>query len=247
MKRHWVFALAALVALPCVAQAQGDPGWGPVVRVTPFVGISPGFSQEGHATVLTAGGISSHEYRLEHGSSVLFGLNAEYRVWNRFSIIAGGAWSSRGQGRLIDFQDELVYDDQSGLEGSALWMAKAGLALRLREVRPDVQLRRLNASVFIAPALIHDRAKTSVFTPTAADNTVNHWGLNLGAEAEMPLANERLAFQLGFEDWIILWDEDNYADRVGGYVQLANPGAAVAIDADNSHLVVFRAGLSYRF
>ena len=247
MKRHWVFALAALVALPCAAQAQGDPGWGPVLRVTPYVGVSPGFSQEGFGSVLTAGGISSHPYRLEHGSSLLFGLNAEYRVWNRFAVVAGGAWSSRGQGRLIDFQDELVYDAQNGLEGSSLWMAKAGLALHLREVRPDMQLRRLNASVFVAPAFIHDVAKTSVFTPVGAEDHVNHWALNVGAEAELPIGNERLAFQLGFEDWITLWDEDNYGTRVGSYFQLANPGAAVAIDADNSHIVVFRAGLSWRY
>lgn len=247
MKRHWVLALLALVALPCVARAQGDPGWGPVFRVTPFVGLSPGFSQEGSATVLTAEGISSHPYRLEHGSSVLFGINGEYRVWNRFAIIAGGAWSSRGQGRLIDFQDELVYNEQNGLEGSNLWMAKAGLGMRLREVRPDVQLRRLNASLFVAPAIIHDRAKTSVFTPTEADNSVNHWALNLGADAELPLANDRLAFQLAFEDWIVLWDEDTYASRVGSYIQQTNPDAAIAIDPDNSHIVVFRAGLSWRF
>lgn len=247
MKRHWVLALAALVALPCVVQAQGDPGWGPVVRVTPFVGLSPGFSQEGHATVLVPEGLSSHAYRLEHGSSLLFGVNGEFRAWNRFSIIAGGAWSSRGQGRLIDFQDELIYDEQNGLEGSTLWMAKAGLGMRLREVRPDVQLRKLNASLFIAPALIHDRAKTSAFTPAAATNNVNHWALNLGADAEMPLANDRLAFQLAFEDWIVLWDEDNYGTRIAPYIQQAQPGAAVAIDADNSHIVIFRAGLSWRF
>jgi hypothetical protein len=246
MKRHWAFALAALVALPCVAQAQGDPGWGPVFRVTPFVGVSPGFSQEGFATVLTADGVSDHAYRLEHGASLLFGLNAEYRVWNRFSVIAGGAWSSRGQGRLLDFEDELLYDSRNGLEGSEFWMAKAGLAVRLREVRPDMQLRRLNASVFAAPAFIHDRAKTSSFTPTGATNSVNHWGLNLGAEAELPLANERMAFQLGFEDWIVLWDEEDYNPRIGSYIQLPNPGAASLIDPDNSHIVVFRAGLSWR-
>jgi hypothetical protein len=247
MKRHWVFALAALVALPCAARAQSDQGWGPVFRITPFIGVSPDFSQEGFAAVLTAGGISSHRYRLEHGSSVLFGVNGEYRVWNRFAIVAGGAWSSRGQGRLLDFEDELLYDNRNGLEGSSLWMAKAGLAVRLREVRPDMQLRRLNASIFAAPAFIHDVAKTSAFTPPNGDDTVNHWGLNLGAEAELPLANERMAFQLGFEDWITLWNEDDYSPRIGSYIQLPNPGAAVAIDADNSHIVVFRAGLSWRF
>lgn len=242
MKRHWVYALAALLALPCTARAQGDPGWGPILRITPVIGVSPGFSQEGVATVFD-NNLSAHEYRLEHGSSVLLGLNAEYRAWNRFAVLVGGMWSSRGDGRLIDFEDEIVYD----YEGSTLWLMKAGFALRLREVRPDLQLRRLNASVFVAPAMIIDNPKTSVFTPATSRANVTHYAVNMGAEAELPLTNDRLAFQLGFEDWLILWNEDDFGRRFAGYLQQRSPNAAVAIDPDNSHLVVFRAGMSWRF
>ena len=243
MKRHWVYALAALIALPCALQAQGDPGWGPVFRVTPFIGVSPGFTQEGIATVFTANGLNDHRYELEHGSSIAFGVNGEYRLWNRFGLVGGLTWSSRGQGRLIDFEDEFVRE----FEGTTLWMAKAGLAMRLREVKPDLQLRRLNASIHIAPAWIHDSPKTSVFTPGDAATSINHWGLNLGAEAELPLTNERLAFQLALDDWIVFWDEDKYSGRMQGYFQERISNASVAIDPDNSHVVIFRAGLSWRF
>lgn len=243
MKRHWVYALAPLFALPCAAQAQGDPGWGPTWRISPFVAASPGFSQEGFATIGTASSVSDHAYQLEHGSSVAFGVNAEYRAWNRFAVVVGGLWTSRGQGRLIDFDEEAYAD----FEGTTMWMAKAGLAMRLREVRPDLQMYKMNASIYIAPALIHDAPKSTVFTPQVSTAAINHWGLNLGAEAEMPLANQRLAFTAALEDWIILWNEGNYSERIGGYYQQSDPDVAVAVDPDNSHLVIFRLGLTYRF
>lgn len=244
MKRHWVYALATLFALPCAAQAQGDPGWGPLLRISPYVAVSPGFSQEGFATVFTNSSLGEVEYEIEHGSSLGFGLNAEYRVWNRFGVVVGGMWSSRGEGRLIDWTEEEVRE----FEGTTMWMGKAGLVMHLREVRPDLQLRRLNASIYVAPALIHDAPKSSPLTPMAATKSVNHWGLNLGAEAELPLANQRLAFTAGFEDWIIMWDEAKYSDRVEAYFRQRSGAsdADVAVDPDNSHLVIFRLGLTYR-
>jgi hypothetical protein len=242
MKRHWVLALATLVALPCMAQAQGDPGWGPYVRVTPWLGVSPGFTQQGEALVVDDDGFGSHPYELKYGSSVSAGLNVEVRVWNQFAVIGGAAWSSRGQGDLVNFEDELIYD----YEGSTLWIVKAGLAMRLREVRPDLQLRRLNASIFVAPAFIADIPKTTFLTPSGSGGNVHHFGINLGAEAELPLSNDRLAFQVGFEDYIIFWDDEDFSDRVGGYIRTSHPGAGIAIDTDNSHMVMLRFGLSYR-
>jgi len=242
MKRHWVLALVTVIALPCMAQAQGDPGWGPGVRVTPWLGVSPGFTQQGLATVFDDDGFSNHPYELKYGSSVAAGLNVEVRLINQFAVIGGAAWSSRGQGELVNFEDELVYS----YEGSDLFIVKAGLAMRLREVRPDVQLRRLNASIFVAPAFIADVPKRTPFTPPGSGGNVHHFGLNLGAEAEMPLANDRLAFQVGFEDFIIFWDEEDFSDRVGGYIRTAHPGADIAVDADNTHMVFLRFGISYR-
>lgn len=242
MKRHWVLALASLIALPCMAQAQGDPGWGPGVRVTPWLGVSPGFTQQGVATVFDDNGLSSHPYDLKYGSSLAAGLNVEVRLWNQFAVIGGAAWSGRGQGDLINFEDELIYD----YEGANLWIVKAGLAMRLREVKPDLQLRRLNASIFIAPTFIADVPKRTPFTPSGSGGNVHHFGINFGAEAEMPLANDRLAFQVGLEDFLIFWDEEDFSDRVGGYIRTSHPNSDVAIEADNSHMVILRFGLSYR-
>jgi hypothetical protein len=243
MKRHWVVALIALAALPCVGHAQSTSVWGPAIRLTPYIGISPGITQEGVAFVFVNGSTDAREYELEFGAGLQGGVNAEYRFWNRFSGIAGLAYARRGGERLIDFGDELVYET----DATNLWMAKAGLAMRLAEPNAELQLRRLNASIFIAPALIHDVPSTTVFSPPAAGQSVNHWGLNLGADAELPLGNDRMAFNAGVEDWIVFWNDDGYRNRIEPYIQSQNPGAVVAVEPENTHMVVLRFGLTWRF
>jgi hypothetical protein len=132
MKRHWVFALAALVAIPRLAHAQSDTGWGPRLRVTPFVGVSPGIHQNGIATVFSGGSVTDRRYRQDLSSALPLGLNAEYRFWNRFSLIAEGAFASRGNGTLIDFDEEQLWDT----DGSNFFLGKADLGVRLRENNP---------------------------------------------------------------------------------------------------------------
>jgi hypothetical protein len=243
MKRHWAFAVAALIALPHLSQAQTDTGWGPDFRITPWIGVSPAATQKGVATVFTSSNIVDHRYSYSFGSSLSFGANAEARLVDRFSLVAGGMWSSRGKGVFKDFEDEVIWQTQ----GSTWWAAKAGLGIRLRETAPDMQLKHLNALVFVGPALIHDQPKVVPTTPLPATATTNHWGVNFGAEAELPTVNPRLAFQLGFEDWLVLWDGTKYGPQVAQYVDLTNPGAAVLLDANNTHVVMFRAGMSFRF
>lgn len=244
MKRHLVFALATLLVLPRLGQAQNDQDWGPKFRVTPWVGVSPGINQNGIATVFANGATTAHEYRLEMSSSVPVGVNVDYRFWKRFAVVGGGMWSSRGDDRLIDFEDELIYRTT----GSNLWMAKLGGAVHLREEQDEMQLRHLNASVFIAPAFIHDAPKDNLAIPSISQTSVNSWGLNIGAEGELPLSDTRFAFQVGLEDWIMWWDEAKYSARVQAYLQqgVANL-SAVALEAEKTHLWVGRIGLSYRF
>jgi hypothetical protein len=240
MKRHWLLALAALAILPRLGQAQ-DNGWGPRLRITPFVGVSPGIDQKGTAAIFENGTTSFHPYTLNMGSALPVGLNVEYRFWQRFGVIAGGLWASRGNGRLDDFEDEV----STTTTGNNTFMAKLGPALHLRESNPDMQLKRLNATVYVAGAFMHDNAKDNIALPANANGSMNMWGLNLGADAELPLANTRFAFQLGFEDFMYFWDEDNYAERLQPY--FSSTADAFAIDVDKTHMFIARVGLSFRF
>ena len=243
MKRHLVVAFAALLVVPRLAAAQAsDVGWGPKLRITPFVGVSPSFVQTGEAVVLTNSGIATHDYDLDFASGFGMGLNVEYNFWNRFAVVGGGMWSSRSDGELVDFEDERIYE----IDGANFWIAKAALAVRLREIDPDLQLRRLNASLYAGPAIIHDRPKKELFTPPAAGVTQNHIALNMGAEAEMPFSNNKMAWVLALEDYMIFWDNDDARGRVEGTLQAVTPDAAVAVEPRKSHLWILRFGLTWR-
>jgi hypothetical protein len=244
MKRHLVVAFAALLILPRLAAAQAsDVGWGPALRITPFVAVSPNFKQTGEAVVFTDNGISSHEYEMRFASGFGLGVAAEYRFWNRFTVLASGMWSSRGDGELVDFEDELIYE----VDGTNLFLAKGAVSMRLREIDPDLQLRRLNASLYAGPAIVHDRPKKELFTPAAAAVAKTHMALNMGAEAEMPISNNKMAFVLGLEDYMIFWDNDDARGRVEGTLQRQIPDATVAVEAKRSHLWALRFGLTWRF
>jgi hypothetical protein len=247
MKRHWVLAFATLVAIPRLASAQADSGWGPQFRVTPFIGVSPGITQKGFAYVATPNNvtISVHPYEIEHSSSVPIGVIGEARVWNRFALAAGVAWAKRDDVTFVDREVE----EFNNFDGTTMWLVKANAVMRLRERVPDLQLRRLNATIFIGPAFIWDTPKETVFSPLTSSDAVSHWGMNFGAEGEMPLGNPRLSFTLGLEDYMIYWDTDSYRDRVQTYVQQFQgyAGSAVEIDTDKTHQWILRVGLSYSF
>ena len=243
MKRHLVVAFAALLVVPRLAAGQAtDAGWGPSLRITPFVAVGPSFTQTGEALLLTNGAFATHDYELEFASGFGLGLAVEYLVWDRFAITASGMWSSRGDSELVDFEDEFIYE----IDGTNLFMAKAALAVRLREVDPDLQLHRLNASVFAGPAIIYDVPKSEAFTPPEASESTLHFALNMGIEGEMPFSNNKMAFTLGLEDNMIFWDTDDTLGRVASAISLQNPGASIAVETKRSHLWVLRAGLAWR-
>ena len=244
MKRHLVVALVALAAIPRLAAAQ-DVGWGPALRITPFVAISPNFKQTGDAVVLNTANnsVGVHDYELRFSSGVGMGIGAEYRLFNRFSVIGSGMWSSRGDGELIDFEDELIY----AVDGTNLWMFKAGVSMQLREVEPDLQLRRMNAKLFLAPALIYDDPKEEAFTPVNAAQSQTHHAINMGAEAELPFNNNKMSFVLALEDYMVFWDHEDTRGRVEGTIQQRTPDALVAVEGKRSQIWFLRLGLTWRF
>jgi hypothetical protein len=245
MKRHLVAALAALVILPQMAAAQSGEGlWGPHIRITPFLALSPGFNQTGEAFLGANGGLEVHDYEVRFASGYGVGVGTQLRFWNRFSLVGSAMYASRGDGEMIDFTDDTRYE----IDGSDYYTVKAGLSLSMREFESDLQLRRLNATVYVAPALVHERPKTEMFTPAQSAQAKTYPAVNFGAEAEMPFANNKMAFTLGLEDYMIFWDQQAAGDRVEGYMQWQyGPTATVDVETSRSQMWVMRAGLSFRF
>jgi hypothetical protein len=246
MGRH-SFLVAALSLLPLTASAQirlsVDEGWGPFVRATPFVGLSPSFRSSGNLAVATQTAIIPLDYDFEYGAGAVAGVNVEVRAWNRFSGIGALAWSSRGR-TVFETDDGELFEDA----GSDLFFVKAGGAMRFREPDSDLQRRRLNASVFLAAAFIREKPEVLLFSASEFTKSRNHWGVNFGAEGELPLPDRRFAFHGALEDYMIMWDDEAVRQRLAGSIRGAYGADAEAIVApDRSHVIMMRLGFSYRW
>src|SRR5687767_5141991 len=189
MKRQLLIAITVLT-VPAAAEAQlprsMEEGWGPRVRATPFVGFSPGFESTGHLGIATSRSIESQPYSFSYAPGPVTGLNVDVRVYNRFSAIGSAMWTSRGRttGPFIDLSGD-EYEDS----GSDFITAKLGGSMRFREGDPELQMRRLSATIFAAGAFIRETPEVGILSPSEFIKARNHWGVNFGADGELPLAN----------------------------------------------------------
>ena len=224
--------------------AQSERGWGPVFRVTPSVAYGLTFRQVGNVEFVTGNQFFVHAYHLDYAASVPLGLTVDVRFWDRFSFVAGGAWSARGSARITDRDDNITRP----AGGSDLLLAKLGLGVRLSEEESEMQLYKLNGSFFVAPAIIRETGKDAAYVRTSAASNTQHFGLNLGTEGELPLSNHHFALTIGVEDWIIFWNDEKYRTRIASFLeQTPSSRSVTAIDAGTSHLLLIRTGITFRF
>lgn len=247
MKRQLLIAFTVL-SVPAAAAAQlprmNEEGWGPRVRATPFVGFSPGFESTGFLGIATPREITSQPYSFSYSPGPVTGLNVDVRVYNRFSAIGSFMWTSRGRttGPFIDTSGD-EYEDA----GSDFITAKVGGSMRFREGETELQLRRLSATIYAAGAFIRETPEVAILSPSEFTRARNHWGVNFGADGELPLANNRLAVMFGFEDYVFFWDEFAIQQRLQGLVRESyGRDAAVEVDADHSHMFALRFGLTIK-
>ncbi len=251
MTRHWLAALAAGLMLPTAVAAQMprgavEEGWGPKLRVTPYVGFSPGFKSQGTRAIYTGGVqpmLYSDAYQFDYASGPVTGLAGEYQVADRYSVIASIAWNNRGH-TVVHEED----GDQRLDTGSQFWFAKLGGAIRFREGEPDMQMRRINASLFAAAALYREVPDVSIFSTSNFTSGANHYGANVGAEAELPFVNRKLAFTAALEDYMIFWSESALSRRFENEtINAYGMDAITDISASRSNFWVLRVGLVFRF
>ena len=75
--------------------------------------------------------------------------------------------------------------------------------------------------------------------------TARHFGLNFGATGELPFAHDRLAFQLGIEDYLTFWNETQL-QRLPDWLRDAPAGNGTAVEADATSQWLLRAGFTFR-
>jgi hypothetical protein len=251
MRRHWLAALAAGLMLPTVAAAQVtrepvEENWSARFGISPYVGFSPAFKSKGTRAIYTGGAqpqLVSEYYEFDYASGPVTGLSAELQVAPRYSVVASAAWNNRKHTTVHEQNGNMRLET-----GSQFWFAKLGGLLRFRDVESNMQMRTINAAFFVAGAFIREIPETSIFSTSAFTSAANHYGVNLGAEAEVPFASRKVAFQAALEDFVVFWSKDALYRRFETEtMNTYGPDAISEISPERSHLLVARVGLSFRF
>jgi hypothetical protein len=244
MKRAVTAAAVALIAFPGFATAQAAatsmdaPVWGPRIRVTPFVGHAPAVSRTERWTFASGGQQSTARYDVDLASGWAGGASVEVQLVDALAFIGEGLFVTRGRTR----EESPDVGDRFEHEGSNFIMAKAALALRLREEVSELQLRTLTATVFAGPAWVREMPKDDDFSDPILLESQSYWGLNFGVNAALPIGWDGVALQGGVEDFFVWWNNDELAARNDA---LLGGATTSLVDTDPSHMWIFRVGLSF--
>ena len=250
MKRIFLSAMMAIAFLPGIGAAQsfmpdlGRPAYGPRIRITPFIGQAPSLSRLERWTVTgigLPGGVNDYDVELASGPAA--GVSLEVLVIDRLAFIGSVALVSRGGTREYSSTDAVFYN----YGGSNFLLAKGAVALRLNEQVSDLQVHSLTATIFAGPAYIREMPKSDASTPDMLQAAMVHWAVNVGANAEIPLGWDALSLQGGVEDYYTWWNNAEVARRNDAYNRTVNGlTTSTVVEADPSHMWLFRVGLSFR-
>ncbi|MGH7506022.1 MAG: hypothetical protein ACRELX_10240, partial [Longimicrobiales bacterium] len=75
---------------------------------------------------------------------------------------------------------------------------------------------------------------------------MNMLGANVGLNAQVPFGWRGVALQFGIEDFLIFWDNAELARRTDAVFERNGLLSQSSVDADPSHMLLLRAGLSFR-
>lgn len=239
-------AVAVLLAAPAAARAQAnlDPRQtGPQLpyarfAITPFVGLrAPSTGADEHL-YFDGETVSTTSVSRERGGAVLGGVEAEYRFARQWSAVGSYAMSARGT-------DVVSTTDGSSTEsvsehGSRFSFAKLGVSYRIPD--PAVDSRRFHPGGFIVVAPAWVRMEREGF------DAVNNKAINLGIAATAPIgASQRLAFQIGIDDYLTWWDTDKLEAQDAALFTTPTQTAEVDFGSSTGNIFVIRLGGSFRF
>ena len=233
---------AAITLLPASADAQGGPVGQRGLRVTPFIGWATGTTRQETWSYDDGSGATVHdqvEMHLAEGPAA--GATVEFPLRGLVHLLGGVTYADRDDAEFtVNGGARFVFT------GSRNLLVKAGAGMQLHDRDDDMTLRRLNAGVFVAPFyLLELPRKLDGFEDSGLFDSGHHFGLNVGVTGELPFAGDRFAFQVGFEDYLTLWNEGRL-QRLPDWLHDAPAASATDVDADLTHQWLVRAGLSLR-
>lgn len=256
--RFGVLALAGVLALPAAAVAQNTGGFAnppsaqlvPYTRfaITPYIGLRAPYGS-GEYFVTTESG---DQYLLDEdrGGGVAVGLNAEYRITGPLNLVAGVAYSAADEDELtVTTGGSTTATDVYLSDGPEMWFVKAGLQYRLPDPIPDNRRFHPAAYITVAPSLVvTDFAEIEGLDNDDVNGSSSHFGLNLAVDAVSNIGSRGLALSFGLEDYITFWNQDDI--RVRDEVLLGSlfqEPVTINYDSNSAHILVLRAGVSWRF
>jgi hypothetical protein len=240
MRRPFVLALAAALALPAAARAQfADAPTPQRFTISPFLGYAFTYTQKGTVHLTDTHGTNAADYQRQVGGGIMPGVSVEYRMPGRFGAAATVAYNKRGGETLAtNYVDVPVLSSPGG----SMWFARGSLTMQLYD-NSDMQLHQSTAQVSVGPALVRDVPASASGRPA-----INAFAVSAAANAELPLPWKGFSFRAAVEDYVAFLSRADLSVQLGSDIS-ANSGQAVAADLSGgaTHLYAIRAGLSYRF
>jgi len=231
-------AAGLLVPATIAAQAAPLPSTGGIL-VTPFVGWATGTTRNEVWTYPDGSGATVRdEVAMNLAGGLALGAVLQLPVRGAFSLLGGVTWIDRDDASFsIGGGEAWVFT------GSTSLLAKAGFGLQLGAADDAMAVRRLRAGMFLAPFyMIEKPREIPGIDDSGLFDTASHFGVNLGLTGELPFAGDRLALQVGVDDYLTFYRTDPLR-RLPDWLHAA-PGTTVEVDATHQWLV--RAGISLR-
>jgi hypothetical protein len=235
-------SVCCLLGAPFHAAAQtGDLGTETTVRVSPFIGYSPGFRRLERRKVVLQDRMIEGDFETRFGTGMAAGLLFEVRSAGPLRISAGAFVLSRSEA----FTGAPGSDASTVGPGVRHAVAKVALAVRLNESVPAAQIHRLNTSLFAGPAYVLELPRRDRLSGLR-EGTLGTWAVNWGADAEFPLGRI-VAVHVGLEDFAVLWSRRALERRVDAGFARAGLPARTTTYVDPSHMWLLRAALTLVF
>lgn len=244
----WLLALiSVLCALPVAAQENPRLARSRI-SITPIVGYRIGQTAEAQITISTSETpfpVTATIEEVRSGGPFLGG-QLEVLLFGPLSLVGSVAYSRPDNVSVIGTATDVPGARPDTITAAApdVLLAKAGLSIRLPDPTPDSRSFHPAAFLTIAPGLLRESGVLG-FPGTSP---VNHFALAIGGEAVTKLGADWVALTLGVEDFITFWYPDGREraeERALAAQGFQDP--RVSFSYDPSHIILLRAGLSFRF
>ena len=221
-----------------------DPAQQPRMRISPWIGWLPAVTRTEEWVNSNGAGTNTFvdiEYTLDDGYAV--GFNVDVRVHGPWNAFGGAMFATRGDSEFA-MRDST---DAFEINGSRFLALRAGASYVLSQRDSEMALRRLSGSVHVAPFYLREMPRAEIgFDDSAVFQGSDHFGLSVGATGELPFATDRLALQVGVDDFITFWNDDALARLPAAFFDDEATGTVSRVESDVSHQWLVRAGISIR-